>query len=373
MIDTIDIHNHAETTAYVIARHEYVHAVVDKRHQTRADVNVPLRDGSTAVYVAAEGGYAHQIQILAEMGADVNTPNENGWTPVIVATCNDQVEVIQTLAAFGANLNTTDNNNDSAVTIAAWNGCVASLQVLAVLGADIDLPDEDGATPLFTAHVADQAGSSVTLMTLGADVSQYMAWSLHSGVSPARKLFYDFFDNCDAPLSPCMCPLFSLTKLMSSVMATDKDDVNVPVNDTDKTLPETYIANALHKSVSLEMQQHMQQQIAYPVRRKLCRLAWRVYKTSLKLDGDRITQSTKALRYAELLNVLCDNTVLADVYALRVTCKANHEIRRFPVCRGGMYRELEANLIESFVAPEASRFLATRDIAQALGVHHHAE
>jgi hypothetical protein len=379
MIESVDIHS--DTGDYVLARHNYVHAVVNKVNQTQENVNEPLLDGSTAVYIAAEGGYADEIKTLAEMGADVNTPNHNGWTPVIIATCNDQIKVIKILAKFGANLDSRDNNGDAAVTIAAWNGCVATLYVLAKLGADMDLPDEDGSTPLFTAHVADQVDTCVALMTLGADVSQYMSWSLHSGVAPARKLFYDFFDMCDVPMRSDMCPLFSLTKLMTMMMKTDDDDTSMTLatlcddahEETvnlcgNQNLSEMHIANALYHSIITTEKRQQMQQNRYPLKSKLCQVAWRVYIASLTLDGDRITPTTKALRYVELLSLLLDKAMLTDTFALRVTCKANNEIRRFPVCYG-VYRELEANLIEGFVAIEASRFVATQDIQLAIQLH----
>ena len=372
----------------------HVHAVLNRVKKSRDDINTRLLDGSTAVYSAAEGGHASQVKTLAELGADVNSPNKHGWTPVIVATCNDQVEVIKILADFGANLNSRDNNGDAAVTIAAWNNCVASLHVLAELGADMDLPDEDGSTPLFTAHVADQHEGCVALMTLGVDVSQYMSWSLHSGVAPARKFFYDFFDNCEAPLMSNMCPLFSLSKLMSRMttqsetetktvtdetagdsvnLVSHRDDGHHHIEDTKKSGSnknsfETLIANGLYHSVTLEKLQQLQN-ISYPIKYKLFKLAYRVYTDSLTLDGSRITPTTKALRYVELVTLLCDKAMLAETFSLRVTCKANNYIRRFPVYCGREYRELEANLIESFIALGASRFVATADIKLAIRMH----
>jgi hypothetical protein len=68
---------------------------------------------------------------------------------------------------------------------------------------------------------------------------------------------------------------------------------------------------------------------------------------SLLIDGDCISIFSKARRYVELVCFLRDEVMLREVLALRLTCKANHEWRRFPVYYG-CYRELlEAHLIES--------------------------
>ena len=87
-------------------------------------------------------------------------------------------------------------------------------------------------------------------------------------------------------------------------------------------------------------------------------IACRVYQSTLLLDRDRLSAVMKACRYTEVVCFLFDLPMLGDVLSLRLTCKSNNERRRFPVCYVE-YRELEANLIEEWVAYGSSRFVST--------------
>ena len=108
----------------------------------------------------------------------------------------------------------------------------------------------------------------------------------------------------------------------------------------------------------------------YLLRRALVRLARRVYRSSLQLDGDRLTDEASASRYAELACILLDSSMLSDVLALRLTCKTNNEGRRFPVCFGS-YTELEANIIEEWLVCSgcSSRFMSIGVVYEALAMH----
>ena len=115
----------------------------------------------------------------------------------------------------------------------------------------------------------------------------------------------------------------------------------------------------------------------YILKRKLARIAWRVYQSSLQ-DGNRLTAETKARRYVELVCLLFDSNMLTDVLALRMTCKSNCLRRRFPVCCVGvdegvgvLNEELEANLIEEFVGYASSRFVSTAVAHAVTSVHHY--
>ena len=66
-----------------------------------------------------------------------------------------------------------------------------------------------------------------------------------------------------------------------------------------------------------------------------------------------------ARRYAQLVSLFADQTVLTDLLALRLTCQSNNYRQRFPVTRLPVYHELEVNLVESFIASDASRLVPT--------------
>ena len=132
---------------------------------------------------------------------------------------------------------------------------------------------------------------------------------------------------------------------------------------------EIAIANSLqqHRPIAVIIQM---QDTCYVLSRRLVRIAWRVYQASQLLDGDRITLSTKARRYMELVCFLFDLGMLGDVWALRMTCLSNNERRRFPIyCSTPFYQELEANIIEECVAYGSSRFVSTSVIYAVMAIH----
>ena len=132
---------------------------------------------------------------------------------------------------------------------------------------------------------------------------------------------------------------------------------------------EIAIANSLQQHMPIAVITQMQD-TCYVLRRRLVRIAWRVYQASLLLDGDRITLPAKARRYMELACFLFDLGMLRDVWALRMTCLSNSERRRFPIyCNTPFYQELEANIIEECVAYGSSRFVSTSVIHAVMAIH----
>ena len=162
--------------------------------------------------------------------------------------------------------------------------------------------------------------------------------------------------------------MFSLTKLMSSVLLDEGDSDTVTERRVaDKLLLETNIARSMREHTHTKVIVQMQA-TGYVLRRRLVRIAWRVYQSSLLLDGDRVSESVKARRYLELVCLLFDVGMLRDVAALRMTCKSNNERRRFPVCFV-TYQELEANMIEECVGYASSRFVSTDIIYAVMAIH----
>jgi hypothetical protein len=123
----------------------------------------------------------------------------------------------------------------------------------------------------------------------------------------------------------------------------------------------------MRQTVSNAVIEHMQK-TPYVLKRRLVRIAWRVYQSTLLLDGGRVTASTKAHRYVELVCLLFDLSMLGEVAALRMTCKSNNERRRFPVCYV-TYRELEANIIEEWLGYGSCRFVSTDIIHAVMAIH----
>jgi hypothetical protein len=167
--------------------------------------------------------------------------------------------------------------------------------------------------------------------------------------------------------SPSSCSLFSLTKLLSSVVFPDD---NTASHDACQFL-ETNVALSLRHLLSNEAIEHMQKATPYVLKRRLVRVAYRVYQSTLLLDGDRVSAAAQARRYVELVCFLFDLDMLGDVLALRMTCKSNNERRRFPVCYVA-YGELEANIVEEWLGYGSCRLVPT-DVIRAVMVAMHRQ
>jgi ankyrin repeat protein len=401
-----------------------------------ADVNTPMQNGSTLVFIAAEKGHVDVIKTLVEHGADVNTSNDNGLTPVWIAAQNGHVNVFHSLIEHGANVNTPAENNVTPVWIAAQNGHVEVINVLVDHGANINTSDDNGTTPLWkaaryghldcvralvkiggddnTSNMEDATPVSmatdmnnvamvrVLVLELGADVNicdvdgrspvYYAAEDGHTGMLTflmkigadiTQLLDLDDFEmpaNLQTMLSKMpeklhtvasVYVLFSLSKLMTSVMrntiAADDDIDDYVIDDANDEFGTQIFVSCFCPHLEYAALTHSTA-TPYPLKRKLCRLAYRVYLETLLFDGERISLSTKARRYVELVCFFLNQVMLTDVCALRMTCKSNHLIRRFPIYYS-TYRELEANLIEGFVGYDACRFVSTSQVHQIIAMH----
>jgi hypothetical protein len=298
-----------------------------------ADVNAPMHnDGRSPVYIASYYGYLEAVTGLIEMGANINTARDDGCTPVYIAAREGHFDVVKTLVEHGADVNTPANN---------------------------------GETPLYVAALWRSSDVVLYLVDVGADVTQALSRSMLPVA--VLEMLQLFCQRCDVQCSSEMSPLFPLVQLMCSISVAvcNHDD------DDAKAVFKTAISCELRQNVASTTVKQMSQ-VPYPLRRRLTRLACRIYYNSLLIDSDRISLSTKARRYVELMCFLLDEVMMRDALALRLTCRANHEWRRFPFYTD-CYRELEAHLIESFIAFDASRFVSTQVINSAIEMHsqHH--
>ena len=390
-----------------------------------ANLNTPDNDRNTPLYMAAQRGSAEMVKTLTELGADLNTPNKyNGDTPVLVAARHGHIGVIQTLAEGGVDLNTPDRCGRNAVCfasqfsnmevlsalleggvnvntatankqdgetalllVAAREGHVNVIRLLLKWRANIDLLSSRGLCPLRCAVHCGHMEAVVLLVNNGADVRHCLGDSALAGFTHIRAMWTDFSTRVGLPCVPdaddegnrededkeedphAIYATFSLAKLMSSVFL-QEGSTNSNMN-AQQALLETYIGVSMRQLLSRRVIRSKQQETPYVLRRRLVRIAWRVYQSTLVLDGDRLTVPAKARRYVELVFFLLDLTMLGDVLSLRMTCKSNHERRRFPVICYSMstYHELEANIIEEWLAYGSCRFVSTDVIGAVMAIH----
>jgi hypothetical protein len=210
------------------------------------------------------------------------------------------------------------------------------------------------------------------LIDMGADVSDYFT-DIFVRVQHGAQVVFSALCECSrlTEADDRVYSLFSLMKLMLSVLS---DDGVLPGTGTGtggvdgaREVFELAVAGGFNRTIASSAAP-LARGVSYPLRRRLCGQACRVYLESLLFDGERISVGTKARRYVELVCLFLDRAMLRDVCALRMTCKSNQENRRFPVCYSE-YRELEANLIEGWLGHDACRFVSTGQLHHVMAMH----
>ena len=133
-----------------------------------ADVNGIGPDGNSPLHVAAERGNRVIAQMLLKKNAEVDLPNRDGRTALYLAVMSGRIQIALLLIKFQAQF-----APDQLLLEVAHNG-VDDRDVLKFLlkqGAQIDIQDDDGNSSL---HIAVGLGHRVLvrqLISRGADVN----------------------------------------------------------------------------------------------------------------------------------------------------------------------------------------------------------
>jgi cytohesin len=117
-----------------------------------ADVNMPMVNGSTPVFIAAAMGHDGVTLALVSLGADVNVrrgdrtwarhcveefhvdPNEDGdWTPLMIAARNGHAKVVKVLMEAGASTGVMLSDGRTALSLAAAMGHADVVSILAAV------------------------------------------------------------------------------------------------------------------------------------------------------------------------------------------------------------------------------------------------
>ena len=135
------------------------------------------KNGSTALFYSARGGYIGIMRLLIEAQADVNHTNRYGLNPLHWAAQCDQVEAIRVLVESNANVNNAHpSSKKTALFLAASrskkNGgpAIKSVNTLLEYKADPNIrPDNDVAALHFFAYQFNQFQSTaIALLLMGA-------------------------------------------------------------------------------------------------------------------------------------------------------------------------------------------------------------
>eukprot|EP00038_Savillea_parva_P018572 m.24312 g.24312 ORF g.24312 m.24312 type:complete len:465 (+) comp4152_c0_seq1:395-1789(+) len=132
-------------------------------------VNATKPDGATALFLAAQEGYAHLVTLLLNYGADIDAPDEDGISPLYIACYQGHEEVVNTLLAAGANPNKLGKDGTSPTFIAAQEGYAGIVSALAMAGAECDKLDDEGTAPLLMASQEGRPAAVSVLLAVGVN------------------------------------------------------------------------------------------------------------------------------------------------------------------------------------------------------------
>ncbi|XP_064633847.1 cortactin-binding protein 2-like [Lineus longissimus] len=169
-------------------------------HQVLLDqdcrVNTPLKDGTTAVHIAAEAGHFDCLKLLLEFGGNINNRRDDKFTPLHAAASEGHSECLRLLLEHGAHVNKTDQSGRSPLYWSARQGHEECCQLLLEYGARLDIVNFAGWSPI---HAAINGGHVPCLdQLLGYIIhTTQSAISLDNRPSQLDLLLHDVFSSSD--------------------------------------------------------------------------------------------------------------------------------------------------------------------------------
>lgn len=142
--------------------------------QQRADVNVPLPDGATALHWAVYWNDPKTVERLVRAGANVNARNRFGATPLWMACSEGNGALVEALVKAGADTKAPALGGEPVLMTAARAGSVEAVKTLLAHGADVNAAEpRHGQTALMWAVGGRDTHPDVAglLLEHGADVS----------------------------------------------------------------------------------------------------------------------------------------------------------------------------------------------------------
>jgi ankyrin repeat protein len=137
---------------------------------SRADVNLPAADGSTAMLWAAYHSDVEMVQALAAANADANTANKYGITPLLQASRTGAAAVVQALLDAGASVDLAHPEGETPLMAAARSGNLEAVRLLLARGANANAQESfQQQTALMWAAAEGHADVVDALLAAGAD------------------------------------------------------------------------------------------------------------------------------------------------------------------------------------------------------------
>lgn len=161
---------------------------------SRATVNTPEADGTTALHWAVRRDDAELVALLIGGGANVKVANRYGVTPLSLAATNGSAVMIDTLVKAGADPNAALMSGETVLMAAARAGNPIAVKALIAHGANVNAMERaQGQTALMWAAAENNAGAVRALAEGGADLDAQSSalnyplfkWTLNGMVSTA--------------------------------------------------------------------------------------------------------------------------------------------------------------------------------------------
>jgi len=144
--------------------------------ESGADLTGRYAGGQTLLHLAAQGGNADVIALLAGAGLDVSAVDEEGRTPLHLAAEAGQVQAAQQLIELGANLEAVDAHGNTPLMSAVYAGNSALVDTLVAAGANTAVTGPFNQSLL---HTAAYRGDTAT-------VSALLTWGIEANALDAR-------------------------------------------------------------------------------------------------------------------------------------------------------------------------------------------
>ena len=121
-------------------------------HKRKDLLNYPIKDGRTALFVAASLGDVQSAHELLRSGASASISRSDGATALYVAAASGHIAVTTLLLGYHADTEkATGTDGSTPLFVACQNGHHKVVKTLLAQGADANKPTHAGATPMLVA------------------------------------------------------------------------------------------------------------------------------------------------------------------------------------------------------------------------------
>jgi ankyrin repeat protein len=140
--------------------------------RSKADVNAPEADGTTALHHAVQADALDLVTQLVRAGANVKAANRYGVQPITLAALNGSAKVLGALIEAGADPNARTEAGEPVLLTASRTGNPEAVQTLLSRGADVKAREQwFGETALMWAASQNHAEVVKILVAAGAEVN----------------------------------------------------------------------------------------------------------------------------------------------------------------------------------------------------------